>query len=101
MPSSEVYKIFTASTGKTSNTPALAHIHDRSPVIVDQADRDAWLTVPFDALAQFERPYPAEQFRVEATDTLWIQRRSRIELTDWFDALSGRAKIRTAQNRQM
>jgi putative SOS response-associated peptidase YedK len=58
----------------TSNCLELAHIHDRSPVILDPADWDTWLQAPLDELYQFDRPYPAERIVVEATDRPWFRK---------------------------
>lgn len=58
----------------TENAPELAHIHDRSPVIIDPPYWDAWLTMPFNELSQFDRPYPAQNIAVEATENLWARR---------------------------
>jgi putative SOS response-associated peptidase YedK len=51
----------------TENAPELAHIHDRSPVILDREHWHTWLTAPLAELYQFDRPYPAECMAVEAT----------------------------------
>lgn len=58
----------------TDNAPELANIHDRSPVIIDPAEWDTWLTAPFEELLQFDRPYPAAAMNVEATNELWVRR---------------------------
>lgn len=60
----------------TDNAPELAYVHDRSPVIIDPADWDKWLTAPFEELAQFDRPYPAATMNVEATQIPWVQRKT-------------------------
>ncbi|MCE7797839.1 SOS response-associated peptidase family protein [Sphingobium sufflavum] len=58
----------------TANAPELAHIHDRSPVIIDPVDWMTWLTAPLPDLYQFDRPYPADRMIVEATEVPWFQR---------------------------
>lgn len=58
----------------TENAPELADIHDRSPVILDPADWQAWLTEPLDTLRRFDRPYPADRISVEATSKLWASK---------------------------
>lgn len=58
----------------TENAPELAHIHDRSPVILTPDQWQAWLMAPLDELYRFDRPFPAEAMRVEATTELWAQR---------------------------
>ena len=58
----------------TGNAPELAHIHDRSPVILESAQWEAWLTLPLPSLYQFDRPYPAGRVTVEATTKLWASR---------------------------
>ena len=55
----------------TSCAAELAEIHDRSPVILAREDWDAWLHAPLGELARFDRPWPAADVRVEATDVLW------------------------------
>ncbi|WP_408588365.1 SOS response-associated peptidase [Novosphingobium sp.] len=55
----------------TDNAPALADIHDRSPVIIDRADWSAWLTAPLGQLARFDRPYPADRIAVQHTQIPW------------------------------
>lgn len=60
----------------TENAPELAHIHDRSPVILDPAHWETWLTAPLENLYQFDRPYPADSLKVERTDTPWFKRPS-------------------------
>jgi len=57
----------------TDNAPELAHIHDRSPVILDPSDWDFWLRAPLDELYRFDRPYPADRMIVEATDNPWFR----------------------------
>ena len=51
----------------TENAPEHAHIHDRSPVILEPDQWHAWLTLPLPSLYRFDRPYPAERMRVEVT----------------------------------
>jgi putative SOS response-associated peptidase YedK len=58
----------------THNAPELAHIHDRSPVILQPDQWHAWLTLPLPSLFQFDRPFPAERMVVEATHDLWSRR---------------------------
>lgn len=60
----------------TANAPELAHIHDRSPVILAPADWNVWLTEPLDALYRFDRPWPAQDVAVEHTATPWTRRPS-------------------------
>jgi len=55
----------------TSNCAELAHIHDRSPVILDRADWATWLNAPLGELAQFDRPWPAADIAVQETAVLW------------------------------
>ncbi len=69
--SDEWGKVFTGVM--TDNAPELAHIHDRSPVILDPQDWDTWLTAPLEDLYQFDRPYPAGRMIVEATDAPWFR----------------------------
>jgi putative SOS response-associated peptidase YedK len=52
----------------------LAHIHDRSPVILDPSEWDTWLTAPIEDLQQFDRCYPAGRMAVDETSKLWGQR---------------------------
>jgi len=58
----------------TDNAPALAHIHDRSPVILEPHQWQTWLTAPLASLYQFDRPFPAERMAVEATGQLWARK---------------------------
>lgn len=58
----------------TDNAPELAHIHDRSPVILEPADWSTWLNAPLGDLYQFDRPFPAQRMMVEITDTPWVRR---------------------------
>lgn len=58
----------------TENAPELADIHDRSPVILDPADWDAWLHAPLADLYRFDRPYPANKINVEHTDRPWFRK---------------------------
>ena len=58
----------------TDNAPELAHIHDRSPVILEPDQWEDWLTAPLDDLARFDRPFPADRMTIEATDELWVKR---------------------------
>ena len=55
----------------TNNAPELAAIHDRSPVILDPQDWDAWLNAPLPDLYRFDRPFPAERMQVTRTSVLW------------------------------
>lgn len=55
----------------TDNAPELAAIHDRSPVILDPRDWDAWLHAPLEELYRFDNPYPAERMLVTRTSVLW------------------------------
>lgn len=59
----------------TDNAPELAHIHDRSPVILDPADWDTWLHAPLADLYQFDRPFPADRMVVEATANPWFRKK--------------------------
>jgi len=54
----------------TSNCAELAHIHDRSPAILDRADWATWLNAPLGELAQFDRPWPAADIAVQETAVL-------------------------------
>lgn len=58
----------------TDNAPELAHIHDRSPVIIERQHWETWLTAPMADLYQFDRPYPADRMTVEATAQLWARK---------------------------
>jgi putative SOS response-associated peptidase YedK len=58
----------------TDNAPALAHIHDRCPVILAPDDWQAWLTDPLPALFRFDRPWPADGLEVENTSDPWVKR---------------------------
>jgi len=58
----------------TENAPELAHIHDRSPVILMPDQWQVWLTAPLADLYQFDRPYPAQGVKIEATQALWARR---------------------------
>jgi putative SOS response-associated peptidase YedK len=58
----------------TENAPELAHIHDRSPVLLDRENWQTWLTAPLAELYQFDRPYPAARVAVEATTEPWWKR---------------------------
>ncbi len=51
----------------------LEYIHDRSPVIIDPADWQTWLTAPLEELYRFDVPYPAERLQVEHTDQPWFK----------------------------
>lgn len=66
----------------TDNAPELADIHDRSPVILDPADWDIWLTAPFEDLYRFDRPLPADRMIVERTDQPW----SKARMPDLFSS---------------
>ncbi|PTR06475.1 MULTISPECIES: SOS response-associated peptidase family protein [unclassified Novosphingobium] len=55
----------------TDNAPELAHVHDRSPVILAPEDWPTWLSGPADGLAQFDRPWPAADVIVDATPVRW------------------------------
>jgi len=55
----------------TTNCAELAHIHDRSPVIVAPGDWSAWLSAPLSDLARFDRPWPAGDMAVQETQVLW------------------------------
>ncbi|NML88775.1 hypothetical protein HHL26_06800 [Sphingobium sp. TB-6] len=57
----------------TDNAPELCDIHDRSPVILDTQDWEAWLHAPLEDLYQFNRPYPADRMVIEATDRPWYR----------------------------
>lgn len=58
----------------TDNAPELAHIHDRSPVILESHEWTSWLTDPLPALSRFDRPFAADRLVVEATADLWAAR---------------------------
>lgn len=58
----------------TDAAPELQSIHDRCPVILARNDWENWLTAPLTELYRFDRPWPAAQMRVEATDKAWFQR---------------------------
>lgn len=68
-PSDEWGDVYTGVM--TDNAPELAEIHDRSPVILAPEDWEAWLTAPLEELARFDRPWPADDVKVEATNVLW------------------------------
>lgn len=55
----------------TDNAPELAHVHDRSPVILAKEDWQTWLNAPLDDLYRFDRAWPAADVRVHQTDVLW------------------------------
>ena len=55
----------------TANAPELQDVHDRCPLLLDPEDWEAWLTLPFEALARFDRPYPADRLIVDRTEDLW------------------------------
>lgn len=58
----------------TDNAPELAHVHDRSPVILEPHQWTTWLTAPLPSLYQFDRPFPAERTEVNATTKLWARK---------------------------
>jgi len=58
----------------TDNAPELGHIHDRSPVILEPEQWEAWFTAPLSELYQFDRPFPSERMQIEATQELWGKR---------------------------
>jgi len=55
----------------TENAPELVSIHDRSPVILDPQDWDAWLSAPLADLKRYDRPYPADKLKITSTNVLW------------------------------
>jgi len=55
----------------TTCAAELAEIHDRSPVLLAPEDWQAWLQAPLGELARFDRPWPAADVKVVATDVLW------------------------------
>lgn len=55
----------------TANAPELRDIHDRCPLLLDPDDWTAWLTLPFDQLARFDRAYPADRLVIDRTSDLW------------------------------
>ncbi len=57
----------------TSACSELAHVHDRSPVILERHQWHQWLTLPLPGLYQFDRPYPAERMAIDATQKLWTK----------------------------
>ena len=58
----------------TDAAPELASIHDRCPVIIGPEEWQAWLTAPLGELRRFDRPWPASEMAVEATEQLWVRR---------------------------
>lgn len=58
----------------TDNAPELAHIHDRSPVILDPEHWAHWLEAPLEDLYRYDRPYPADRMIVDATDAPWFRK---------------------------
>ncbi len=67
--SSEWGPVFTGVM--TENAVELVDIHDRSPVILDPEDWQAWLNAPLADLYRFDRPYPAERILVDRTTAPW------------------------------
>lgn len=57
----------------TDNAPELAHIHDRSPVVLLPDQWQIWLTASLDDLYQFDRPFPADAMQIKATSDLWAR----------------------------
>jgi putative SOS response-associated peptidase YedK len=55
----------------TDNAPELVDIHDRSPVILAPGDWQTWLSAPLDDLYRFDRPWPADDVRVDPTVVSW------------------------------
>lgn len=55
----------------TSNCAELAHIHDRSPVIIPPDKWETWLGDHLGGLRQFDRPWPAEDMEITETPVLW------------------------------
>lgn len=55
----------------TDCAPELAGIHDRSPVLLAREDWNTWLSAPLADLARFDRPWPAADVKVRATQVLW------------------------------
>lgn len=55
----------------TDNAPELGDIHDRSPVILAPREWATWLNAPLQDLYRFDRPWPADDAQVDATETLW------------------------------
>lgn len=55
----------------TDNAPELAHIHDRSLVILEVAQWDQWLHGSLNDIYCFDRPYPAEHMQVTTTNVPW------------------------------
>lgn len=55
----------------TSNCAELAHIHDRSPVILAKSDWATWLEAPLPELRQFDRPWSGEDMKIMETGVLW------------------------------
>ncbi len=67
--SDEWGRVYTAVM--TTNCAELAHIHDRSPVILAPQDWSNWLSAPLADLMRFDRPWPAEDMAVLETPVLW------------------------------
>jgi len=57
----------------TDNAPELRYVHERTPVILAPHDWRTWLTAPLAELTRFDRPWPANDVQVDATDVLWKQ----------------------------
>lgn len=50
----------------------LAHIHDRSPIILTRHQWNAWLSAPLEKLGEFNRPPSIELLHVEVTAIPWV-----------------------------
>lgn len=57
----------------TDAAVGLEDIHDRCPVILEQADWDVWLNAPMADLKQFDRALPADRFLVDRTNVPWAK----------------------------
>lgn len=68
-PSAEWGEVYTGVM--TNAAPELRAIHDRAPVILAREDWATWLEAPQKALHVFDRPWPAGDVNVDATDRPW------------------------------
>ena len=58
----------------TDAAPELMDIHDRCPVILAREDWGTWLNAPLADLYQFDRPWPATDMIIDATDDPWARK---------------------------
>ena len=58
----------------TDAAPELMAIHDRCPVILARREWREWLEAPLEDLRRFDRPWPARQMQIQATDRRWSRR---------------------------